>query len=131
MSESVIKAYYDAFNRQDVEGMLACLTDDVAHDVNEGKREIGKDAFKKFLERMNVHYKETLEDIIIMLSKDQRNAAAEFYVNGTYLKTDPGLPEAREQTYKIKAGAFLELKENKISRVTMYYNLKHWINLVS
>jgi steroid delta-isomerase-like uncharacterized protein len=131
MSESVIKAYYDAFNRQDVEGMLACLTDDVAHDVNEGKREIGKDAFKKFLERMNVHYKETLEDIIIMLSKDQRNAAAEFYVNGTYLKTDPGLPEARGQTYKIKAGAFLELKENKISRVTMYYNLKHWINLVS
>lgn len=131
MSESVINSYYAAFNKQDVEGMLACLSDDVVHDVNEGNKEVGKELFKKFMNRMNVHYKENLEEIVVMTSKDQKHAAAEFYVVGKYLKTDPGLPEAHGQTYKIKAGAFLELKDNKISRVTMYYNLKEWVKLVS
>ena len=31
----LINHYYAAFNRQDWEGMLALLTDDIAHDVNQ------------------------------------------------------------------------------------------------
>jgi hypothetical protein len=33
---SLIEHYYDAFNRGDWEAMLACLTEDVTHDLNQG-----------------------------------------------------------------------------------------------
>ena len=32
-----VKTYFDAFNASDVDGMLACLSDDVAHHMNEGR----------------------------------------------------------------------------------------------
>ena len=43
MSASLIARYYAAFNAGDWEGMLACLTEDVAHDINQGGREVGKE----------------------------------------------------------------------------------------
>ena len=44
---------------------------------------------------------------------------------------EPGLPEARGQTYILPAGAFFDLKDGKISRVTTFYNLRDWIAQVS
>jgi ketosteroid isomerase-like protein len=44
LSEALIRAYYYAFNRGDREAMLSLLTDDVAHDINQGGRETGKEA---------------------------------------------------------------------------------------
>ena len=58
-------------------------------------------------------------------------AAAEFVVNGTYLKTDEGLPEARGQTYRLPAGTFFTIRDGKIARVTTYYNLADWMRQVS
>ena len=52
-SMALIERYYTAFNAMDIEGILACLTDDVAHDINQGDRESGKDAFRAFLGRMD------------------------------------------------------------------------------
>ena len=40
MNETV-KAYFDAFNNGDTAAMLACLSDDVAHHVNEGQVRVG------------------------------------------------------------------------------------------
>ena len=42
-SAALIQRYYDAFNRGDADGMLACLSATVAHDVNQGMRRTGKD----------------------------------------------------------------------------------------
>ena len=50
---ALIGAYYAAFNAMDVEAILACLDDDVAHDINQGDREVGKAAFRAFLGRMD------------------------------------------------------------------------------
>ncbi|RYD32596.1 MAG: isopropylmalate/homocitrate/citramalate synthase, partial [Verrucomicrobiaceae bacterium] len=51
--KSLIENYYAAFNSGDREALLSMLTDDVAHDINEGGTEIGKDAFREFLKRMD------------------------------------------------------------------------------
>lgn len=126
----LIQDYYDAFNRQDIETFLNLLTDDVIHDINQGSRETGKTAFTKFMDRMNHHYRETLTDIVIMASEDGSKAAAEFMVNGEYLNTDEGLPEANSQTYVLPAGAFFDIENGKIARVTNYYNLNDWIEQV-
>ncbi|MEH3090506.1 ketosteroid isomerase-related protein [Agrobacterium cavarae] len=122
-----IRAYYDAFNRQDMDAFLALLTDDVVHDINQGERQVGKQVFATFMQHMNRCYKENLTDMVIMASEDGNRASAEFVVNGEYLATDEGLPEANGQTYVLPAGAFFELKDGKVARVTNYYNLNDWI----
>ena len=71
----VVLAYYAAFNRGDWDGMLALLTDDVVHDLNQGRREQGREAFAAFLARMDAHYSEQLHDIVVMASPDGERAA--------------------------------------------------------
>ena len=130
-TQSLIERYYAAFNRGDSKGMLAFLSDDVIHDVNQGERRVGIDQFKAFNARMDHHYKERLENITIMVNEDGTRAAAEFNVHGTYLNTDSGLPEAKGQTYVLPAGTFFVVRDGKISRVTTYYNLTDWITQVA
>lgn len=128
---STVLAYYNAFNRGDWKAMLALLTVDVAHDINQGRTERGREAFGKFLEHMARCYREELRNVVVMSTQDGRRAAAEFVVHGEYLATDEGLPEARGQRYVLPAGAFFELADYRISRVTNYYNLNDWMKQVA
>jgi steroid delta-isomerase-like uncharacterized protein len=123
---ALVARYYDAFNRGDGEGMLACLSDDVAHDINQGARQVGKAAFRAFLAHMDRCYRERLDGICVMASDDGTRAAAEFVVHGEYLATDEGLPEAAGQTYVLPAGAFFDVANGAITRVSVYYNLADW-----
>ncbi len=127
-SAALVRAYYDRFNEGDWEGMLALVSDDVAHDLNQGGREIGRDAFRAFLKRMERSYKERLEDVVIL--GDGSRVAAEYVVIGTYLATDEGLPPASGQTYRLPGGAFFDLAGGRITRVTNYYNLEEWLRLI-
>jgi steroid delta-isomerase-like uncharacterized protein len=124
---TLVLNYYAAFNRGDWDAMLALLTDDVAHDLNQGDRETGRDAFAAFLARMDRSYREQLRDIVVMACPDGARAAAEYVVHGTYLVADEGLPPANGQTYVLPGGAFFDLRDGKIARVTNYYNLRDWI----
>lgn len=126
----LIHDYYAAFNAGDMPLFLDLLTDDVVHDLNQGAREVGREAFARFMERMNRSYREQIVDITVMSSPDGRRAAAEFTVLGTYLNTDAGLPEACGQTYRLPAGAFFELREGKVARISNYYNLQDWLRQV-
>ena len=123
---ALLERYYDAFNRGDGEGMLACLSDDVAHDINQGERQNGKQAFRDFLAHMDRCYRERLSDITVMANDEGTSAAAEFVVHGEYLATDEGLPQAAGQKYVLPAGAFFDLADGLISRVSVYYNLADW-----
>lgn len=126
----LLNRYYAAFHANDAEGMLGCLTDDVAHDINQGERQVGKEAFRAFLAHMDRCYSETLKDMALMASEDGSRASAEFVVHGKYIATDEGLPEANGQTYVLPAGAFFAVENGLISRVTVYYNLADWIRQV-
>jgi steroid delta-isomerase-like uncharacterized protein len=128
---TLLQDYYAAFNRQDMDAFLAMLTDDVIHDINQGGREVGKDTFSKFMDRMNAHYKEEIVDISITTNEAGDRAAVEFTVLGEYLSTDEGLPEANGQTYRLPAGAFFEIRDGKVARITNYYNLEDWIAQVA
>jgi steroid delta-isomerase-like uncharacterized protein len=130
-AEALVGAYYAAFNAGDRAAMCALLAEDVAHDVNQGGRRVGLPAFKAFLAQMDASYEERLEGVVVMADATGRRAAAEFTVVGRYLRTDAGLPKARGQTYRLPAGAFLEIGDGKITRVTTYYNLQDWLRQVS
>jgi steroid delta-isomerase-like uncharacterized protein len=126
-ARALIERYYAAFNARDIEAMLDCLTEDVAHDINQGGRQSGKAAFRDFLAHMDRCYRERLTDIVVMTAPDGARAAAEFVVHGAYLTTDEGLPPATGQTYVLPAGAFFEVRDGAIARVSVYYNLADWI----
>ena len=129
-SRATIERYFAAFNRDDTDAMLDELAEDVAHHVNEGEIRRGKALFAAFNAHMTECYAERLTDMVIFVSEDGSRAAAEFVVNGTYLKTDGSLPEAKGQTYVLPAGSFFSLTDGKISRLTTYYNLADWLRQV-
>lgn len=128
---ALIKQYYQAFNDGDMETFLSLLTDDVVHDINQGGREQGKESFARFMDKMNHHYREQLVDMVVMANEDGTRGAAEFVVLGEYLNTDEGLPEANGQTYRLPAGAFFDIRDGKVARITNYYNLEDWVAQVN
>lgn len=125
----LVQAYYAAFNRGDWDTMCSYLAEDVAHDLNQGAREVGRATFRAFLDRMNRSYREQLRDIVVMAGPSGR-VGAEYVVEGTYLATDEGLPPATGQRYTLPGGAFFDVAGGKIARVTNYYNLQDWLNQV-
>ena len=127
----LVLAYYDAFNRGDREELLDLLTDDVAHDINQGARETGRAAFAAFLQRMDRSYREQIRDIVVLANVGGARVAAEYTVHGQYLADDTGLPPARGQAYVLPGGAFFDIRDGRIARVTNYYNLEDWIAQVS
>ena len=129
-TQQLLERYYAAFNAGDWNTFLGLLTDDVVHDVNQGGRETGRAAFARFMERMNISYSEQIAEIVIMSSADGRRAAVEFTVLGTYKKTDEGLPPATGQQYRLPGGAFFDIREGKVARVSNYYNLQDWLKQV-
>ncbi len=131
MTECLIRAYYAAFVAGDRNAMCALVTEDVAHDVNQGGRRRGKPAFRAFLAQMDAAYAERIEDLVVMVDATGTRAAAEFTVLGQYLRTDPGLPEAHGQSYRLPAGAFFEIRKGLITRVSTHYNLNDWIAQIS
>ena len=130
-THALIERYLAAHCAQDTETMIACVSDDVIHDVNQGERRHGRDRFHAFCARMAHHYSEKLEDIVILVSEDGSRAAAEFNVRGRYLETEPGLPPATGQSYMMPGGIFFAIRDDMIVRITMYYNLTEWIMQVS
>ncbi len=130
-TRKLVQRYYDAFNAQDVDGMLDCLSPSFVHDVSQGERRKGKKKFAEFLAHMNRCYREQLSEIVIMTNADGSRAAAEFKLKGKYLQSDEGLPEAAGQTYRLSGGTFFEIADGRIARVSTHYNLKDWMRQVA
>ena len=127
---TLIANYYAAFNRGDWAEMLALLAEDVAHDLNQGGRQVGRQAFAECLAQMDRSYREQLSEIRILTDEGANYAAAEYLVDGQYLRDDAGLPPATGQRYSLPGAAFFEVRDGKISRVSNHYNLADWIRQV-
>ncbi len=130
-TRELIDRYYDAFNAGDVEAMVACLSDDVRHETNQGPVRHGAAAFRDYLAHMRLCYAEQVEDIRVMIDESGAFAAASFVVRGKYVMSSPGLPPARGQDYVMPAGTFFEVENGRISRVATCYNLADWIAQVA
>ena len=131
-TEALIRQYFAAYETGDTDGMLACVADNVIHDVNQGgERRLGKHRYHAFLERMGHHYRETFTDLVVFVSGDGTRAAAEFNLKGMYVHTEDGMPPAHGQTYALPAGVFFAVADEQITRVTQYYNLTDWITQIT
>ena len=129
-AETLVRAYYAAFNAGDTDAFLALLTDDVVHGINQGPREVGRAAFARFMDGMSECYDEQLADLVVMTEPGGIRAAAEFVVHGTYKRTAPGLLPATGQRYVLPAGAFFTLRDGRVARIDNHYNLQDWLRQV-
>ena len=111
--------------------MLDLVSDDIQHFPNEGKLRAGKVLFTEFLQSMDTAYEEQLSEMTFYTAEDVSKVAAQFTVSGIYKIGDEGFPVAHGQKYVLPAAAFLEVENEKIIKVTTYYNLQEWIELVS
>jgi steroid delta-isomerase-like uncharacterized protein len=127
----IVKQYYNAFNEKNFDGMLALLHPEVRHEPNQGDVRVGIEKFTEFMKMMDDSYEETLTDMVFFTEPTDKRVSVEFVVSGIYKKGDEGFPEAHGQKYILPAASFLEVTDEKISRVTTYYNLERWIKLVS
>lgn len=129
MNETIdlIRRYYDAFNRADWPGMLGLMDDNIVHDINQAGRETGRERFRAFLQRMHLSYNEQLKNIVVMVDPTGTRAAAEYVVHGEYKATDDGLPLAQGQSYVLPGGAFFDVVDGRIARVSNFYNLEDWL----
>ena len=75
-ARQLIQRYYEAFNAGDMETFLGLLTEDVVHDINQGRRETGREAFRAFMQRMNRNYSEQIVDIVVMSEASGTRVAA-------------------------------------------------------
>ena len=126
----LVLRYFTALNRGDADSVLACLADDVVHDVNQQPREIGNAAFATFLAQRQRCYREQWRGIVVMANVDGAHAAAEFVVHGEYLIQDGAAPPASGQTYVLPGGAFFEIRDGQIARITDYCNRTDWLRQV-
>lgn len=117
-TQAVVERFLEALGAGDTEAVLACLSDDVARDVEGGGREIGRDKFRWYLGLRARWFDETVSDVVIMASGI--HAAAEVTLRGTYLGAPENWPEAHGQHYSVPAGMFFEVDDSLISRVTVY-----------
>ena len=68
-----------------------------------------------------------IEPLVMLVAPEGRHAACEYRVTGEYLATDDGLPEACGQRYEMRVGAFFEIHNGLISRISLHFNLPDWL----
>ncbi|MBH3341897.1 nuclear transport factor 2 family protein [Pseudomonas mendocina] len=123
----LLQRYFNALNDRDIRACLLLVSDELIVEPNQGFAEHGRDAFATFLERQQHCYRETLEPLVILAEPHGQHAACEYRVNGEYLATDEGLPEACGQRYEMRVGAFFEIQQGLISRISLHFNLPDWL----
>lgn len=123
----LLQRYFNALNDRDIRTCLALVSDDLILEPNQGFAEHGRDAFAAHLERQLRCYREAIEPRVILVEPQGGHAACEYRVVGEYLSTDDGLPEACGQGYELRAGAFFEIRDGLISRISLHFNLPDWL----
>jgi steroid delta-isomerase-like uncharacterized protein len=123
-TRALIHRFVEAFNDRSIEGMLACVSEDVAFDAASGNRSIGRPEMEAALLHRIRRYREAMADAVVLVSEDGHRAAVEYTLRGAYTETDAGLPAATGQTFSVMGGSFFEVDDGMISRASMYYNVK-------
>lgn len=130
-TETIVKAYLEAANRDDNAAILALMHEDVAFDINQSMRKVGLDDLRLFLASKGAHCKEQLADAVIFSSEDGSRGAAEFTWKGCYIATIEGFPKANGQRFSLQAAIFMEIEDGKIARITSHRDMKEWLRQIS
>lgn len=127
----LVKTYFEALNKKDMNLYFSIIDKNVIHDINQGTSEQGIEKFKEFMKKAGDSFDEKLSNLVIMVSDDGKYAAARWLDHGTYIKDFVGMDiPAKNQKYTLSGGHFFEIQHGKITRVTTYYNIADFMEQV-
>ena len=115
-TEQLVAQYFSSFNHADWDGMLALMSKDVIHDLNESNRQVGLEAFTAQLNANKQSFLEVISDIETDVPNPSRAIAA-YTISGQYLATAPGMPTARGQRYRVAGKSIFDIRDGKITRI--------------
>ncbi|MEM1105239.1 MAG: nuclear transport factor 2 family protein [Pseudomonadota bacterium] len=122
MIEELITQYITCYNNRDIDGMIACVSDDVVFEniSNSGQsmRLEGKQAMRQVAELSGNAFSYRRQRLVNMVSADAK-AAAEIEFEG---KAAVDLPTGvmAGESVKIRGASFFELRAGLLSRVADY-----------
>jgi taurine dehydrogenase small subunit len=111
--EQLIHRYFEAFNRHDVEGVMACFHDDPVATDAEGHRLTGREEVRRAYETSFARYPDGHCDLRTCIGNDGR-AMAESFFRGT---------QPREgQVVEAIGAEVLEIRDGKIKEIRDYHH---------
>lgn len=122
MIETVIAQYMSCYNSRDIDGMIACVTDDVVFEnisnTGQSMRLEGKPAMRQVAELSGNAFSYRRQRVVNLITSGD-TAAAEVEFEG---KAAVDLPTgvAAGETVKIRGASFFELRGGLLSRVADY-----------
>jgi len=121
-SDTIIGNYIACYNSRDIQGMLACVTDDVVFEniSNSGQsmRLEGKEAMGQVAELSGNAFSYRRQRLVSLVS-DGTRAAAEVEFEGKAAVDLPNGVRAGE-TVKLRGSSFFELRGGLLSRIADY-----------
>lgn len=122
-TESLLTAFYSAFNNQDWDQVLSMVSDDLVLDLSSEERAWGREALSAHIRRTEQLQREHVFDLTIMTDRTGLRAAVEYTVLGIPLEdsvSTPGLYSGKAQSYRTNMGVFFEIDGARISRISQY-----------
>ena len=120
--EAIIEQYLSSYNARDIEGMLACVTDDVIFEnisnTGQSMRLEGKAAMGQVAELSCNAFSYRRQRLISLVHAAGR-AAAEVEFEGKAAVDLPNGVRAGE-TMKLRGASFFEMRGNLLSRIADY-----------
>jgi ketosteroid isomerase-like protein len=99
-----IRAYFDAQNAGDVDGMLACF-DDLASVHDEHKLYRGRDEVRAWIASTTARYRPAVE-VLAVSTKPEGNTSVDTRVSGTF----PGSPVVLRYRFELSGAGIRELE---------------------
>ncbi len=127
----IARTYYNAFNNKAWSRMAGLVHPDVLHFPNNNSLRTGRSAFLEYVQSNARRYDEWLTSFTYFANEAERKIAIEYVVNGKYIGNAPGFPPAHGQSYVLPGGAFFDVKDKLIYRISTYYNSHDWLDQVS
>jgi hypothetical protein len=119
---SLIARYIECYNARDIEGMCACVTDDVVFEniSNSGQsmRLEGKDAMANVAELSGNAFSYRRQKVLALVDAGDR-AAAEILFEGKAAVDLPNGLKAGE-TIRLRGASFFEVRSGLLSRIADY-----------
>jgi steroid delta-isomerase-like uncharacterized protein len=119
--EQVVSSFYDAYARRDIEAMMSHVSDDIVEDLSGIGLVTGAEQEREFLTGVLAAFPDLATEVTRMLACGDV-VAAEWRRHGTFSGAPwRGLP-ASGKPFAFRGGAFLEVHDQKITRITGYYD---------
>ncbi len=120
--DDLISRYISCYNNSDIEGMVACVTEDVVFEnisnTGQSMRLEGKDAMRE-VARLSGNAFSYRRQKLLRIVRGEGRAAAEIEFEG---KTAVDLPNGTPagETVRIRGASFFEFRGDKLSRIADY-----------